>query len=173
MMRQLQLLSKALIILSCVGIFVPAFATEHEEQKARERIAFFGFRLINSTTQKPSDDERKRLQSLEAKILQEFQKNDHLEVVAVSEDIRQAIEGGQFFGQCRCEQDYGRKVGAQLMAWGTVQKVSDLILNINLYVADVESNQYKFVKSVDIRGNTDETWMRGLRWLLRYYFESL
>jgi hypothetical protein len=34
---------------------------------------------------------------------------------------------------------------------------------------DVESGKMKFARSVDIRGNTDESWRRGLDYLLRNY----
>jgi hypothetical protein len=60
-------------------------------------------------------------------------------------------------------------VGANWAAWGTVQKVSNLILNINVYMEDAESGTMKFARSVDIRGNTDESWRRGLDYLLRNY----
>ena len=59
--------------------------------------------------------------------------------------------------------------GANWAAWGTVQKVSNLILNINVYMEDAESGKMKFARSVDIRGNTDESWRRGLDYLLRNY----
>jgi hypothetical protein len=42
-------------------------------------------------------------------------------------------------------------VGADLAAWGTVQKVSNLILNINVYMEDAHAKEMVFVKSVDIR----------------------
>jgi hypothetical protein len=69
-----------------------------------------------------------------------------------------------------CQRDYAQKLDADLAAWGTVQKVSNLILNINLYVEDERSGELMFVKSVDIRGNTDESWKRGLDYILRNYF---
>jgi hypothetical protein len=50
-----------------------------------------------------------------------------------------------------------------------VQKVSNLILNINVYMRDAESGRMTFARSVDIRGNTDESWQRGLDYLLRNY----
>jgi Protein of unknown function (DUF2380) len=43
------------------------------------------------------------------------------------------------------------------------------ILNINVYMEDAESGKMKFARSVDIRGNTDESWRRGLDYLLRNY----
>ena len=42
-----------------------------------------------------------------------------------------------------------------------------LLLNINFYMEDAESGKMKFARSVDIRGNTDESWRRGLDYLLR------
>ena len=52
----------------------------------------------------------------------------------------------------------------------TVQKVSNLILNMNLYVADPQTGKQTFVKSVDMRGNTNESWSRSLKYLLDNYF---
>ena len=50
--------------------------------------------------------------------------------------------------------------------WGTVQKVSNLILNINLYIDEVQTGRKVLGTSVDIRGNTDETWRHGIRYLV-------
>jgi hypothetical protein len=41
-----------------------------------------------------------------------------------------------------------------------------LILNINLYMEDERTGQLQFAKSVDIRSNTDESWRRGLDYLV-------
>jgi len=48
-----------------------------------------------------------------------------------------------------------------------VQKVSNLILNMNVYIADVKSGRTVLTKSVDLRGNTDESWSRSLRYLVK------
>jgi hypothetical protein len=61
------------------------------------------------------------------------------------------------------------KPGPTGAAWGTVQKVSNLILNINVYMEDAHAKKMEFAKSVDIRGNTDESWQRGLDYMLRHY----
>jgi hypothetical protein len=71
-------------------------------------------------------------------------------------------------GECGgCEIDYGRKLGSDLSAWVVVQKVSNLILNINLYIADVKTQKLMLVQSVDIRGNTDQSWARGMNYLIK------
>ena len=68
-----------------------------------------------------------------------------------------------------CEFNYGKQLGADYAAWIVVQKVSDLILNMNVYMADVGARKLVFVHSVDIRGNTNESWTRGLTYLLKNY----
>jgi hypothetical protein len=66
-----------------------------------------------------------------------------------------------------CDADFAREIGAHFAVTGMVQKVSNLILNINLAVRDVETGEVIHAGTVDIRGNTDESWSRGLRYLLR------
>jgi hypothetical protein len=65
-----------------------------------------------------------------------------------------------------CEQDLARELGADLVAITWVQKVSDLILNINIEIEDAATGRSVKAGSVDIRGNTDESWERGLKFLL-------
>lgn len=66
-----------------------------------------------------------------------------------------------------CDRKLAAKAGASRSVTGTVQKVSNLILNINVYVRDVESGEMVKAASADIRGNTDQSWRRGLDWMLR------
>jgi hypothetical protein len=66
-----------------------------------------------------------------------------------------------------CETALARKVDAQVAVIGWVQKVSNLILNINAVIRDVATGKVLRAGSVDIRGNTDESWSRGLSYLVR------
>jgi hypothetical protein len=79
-----------------------------------------------------------------------------------------AEPGGRELWTCNgCEVDLARKAGAAFSVVGWVQKVSNLILNINLVVRDAATGQRVAAGSVDIRGDTDESWTRGLSYLLR------
>src|SRR5262249_55435700 len=62
-----------------------------------------------------------------------------------------------------CDIQLARRIGAELAITGTVQKVSNLILNMNIYVRDASSGATIAAMS----GNTDETWSRTLNWLVR------
>lgn len=66
-----------------------------------------------------------------------------------------------------CDVDLAVKAGARLSVSGWVQKVSNLILNINVVARDVATGHVIDAGSVDIRGNTDKSWSRGLSYLLR------
>lgn len=48
-----------------------------------------------------------------------------------------------------------------------VQKVSNLILSMNVYVRDAHTGNLVAIMSVDFRGNTDESWSRAMSYLLR------
>ena len=66
-----------------------------------------------------------------------------------------------------CDIDLARQAGATVSVIGWVQKVSNLILNINVVARDIGSGKVIGAGSVDIRGNTDESWSRGLSYLVR------
>jgi len=66
-----------------------------------------------------------------------------------------------------CDRDLAREVGADLSITGQVQKVSNLILNMNIYTRDIATGKIVGVASADMRGNTDEAWARTLDWLIR------
>ena len=77
-------------------------------------------------------------------------------IVPIPSDVLQEIAAAPEISNCNgCERDFAIKAGADWAAWGTVQKVSNLILNINVYIEDARQKKMEFVKSVDIRGNTD------------------
>ncbi len=138
-----------------------------------QSVGWFGFRLINSQTTPSSEAEINRVALLDKIMLEKLVATGRYSIAPVSATIMEDVNKGQDFGACRCEVDFGKKVGADLVAWGTVQKVSNLILNINVYIADVSTGKMVFVKSVDIRGNTDTSWTTGLKWLLRYYLKDV
>jgi len=84
--------------------------------------------------------------------------------------MRETIAQGQPPGECGgCEIAYGRDLKVPVVMWGTIQKTSNLILNLNIYMADVAANKMTFVKSVDMRGNTDETWDQAVNYMVKRY----
>ncbi len=79
------------------------------------------------------------------------------------------VRGGvEFLYRCpHCLAEIGTGTGAHYVAVGWVQKVSNLILNVNIEIREVATNRVALVKSVDMRGNNDESWIRAVRYLVR------
>jgi hypothetical protein len=65
-----------------------------------------------------------------------------------------------------CEIEIGKALAADVIIIGWVQKVSNLILNLNIEVKEVSSRRMLYVKSVDLRGNSDESWLRGIHFMV-------
>jgi hypothetical protein len=71
-----------------------------------------------------------------------------------------------------CARQVGRELGVEQVGICWVQKVSNLILNLNLRVEEVASGRAVFQRSVDIRGNTDLSWRRGATALIGLLVDS-
>jgi hypothetical protein len=90
----------------------------------------------------------------------------------VAELIR-AEEARQSLLKCNgCELDIARQAGADRVLLGWVQKVSNLILNINIEIRDAHTGAAVLRKSVDLRGNTDLSWQRGIDFMVRDMVEN-
>ena len=114
--------------------------------------------------------ERARLASIESLFKSRLEASGRYRFVSIPADLAAKIAAGPEIGSCGgCAFDYGKELGADAVAWIVVQKVSDLILNINVYMGDVRTGELTFVHSVDIRGNTDKSWTRGIAYLVENY----
>jgi hypothetical protein len=58
-------------------------------------------------------------------------------------------------------------LGADFSLVGEVHKVSNLILAMNLQLRDAATGDLVRGGVVDIRSNTDESWQRGMRYILK------
>ena len=162
--RRVRGAAAALVTLAMIAS-LPAAAAEPET------LVYFGFHLTNTSLEETSPAELQRLKSLDdtfVEMIKAAPTKYRLIELPVAEI--ETIAKGPGIGNCNgCEIDVGKRLGATRVAWGEVQKVSNLILNINIYVEDTVNNRTAFVKSTDIRNNTDESWRRGIIYLLKNY----
>jgi hypothetical protein len=153
-------------------VFAGLFGAEAETAKVSgtPSVAFFGFDLINTSLEPAAPVEEQRLHMLDDLFREKLDASGRFKIVPIPAELQNEIESGPAISSCNgCERDVAKKAGADWAAWGTVQKVSNLILNINVYMEDARTGKMEFVKSVDIRGNTDESWRHGLDYMLRHY----
>jgi hypothetical protein len=111
-------------------------------------------------------DEQARLASLGDQLRHRLLQSDQFKLVDIA-PIADEARASNLHACNGCDTRLAKSLGAELAVTGTVQKVSNLILNINIYVRDVSSGDTIAAMSADMRGNTDESWSRTLDWLIR------
>lgn len=66
-----------------------------------------------------------------------------------------------------CADDFARELGADYSFTGVVYKVSELVLSMHVIVHEAATSRPVASASVDLRGNTDESWRRAMDYLYR------
>ena len=145
-----------------------AFVAAAEPAK---KAAVFDFELIDTSLEGEirgtNPAEQSRLRLISDLLRRQLAASGAYVVIDTAPAAAAIRAAGYLYGCNGCEADIARSLGAELAFTGTVQKVSNLILNINLYVRDVASQKRIKTMSVDIRGNTDTSWSRGVSYLVR------
>lgn len=137
---------------------------------APQKIAIFNFQLIDTSLagekNGPNANEGKRIAAISDQLRGLVAKSGKYDVVDVK-PVEADAEKANLSTCNGCDATLAKKLGADLALVGTVQKVSELILNVNLYVRDANSGKLIGAMSADMRGNTDESWSHTLSWLVR------
>ncbi len=129
------------------------------------RLALFPFDLVNTSMEPTRPDELARLEALRP-LAEERLEAGGYELVDTAPVAAEAAKAAPLRDCNGCELRLAKELGADLVALGWVQKVSNLILNVNLQVREVATGRLVEAGSVDIRGNTDESWRRGVVYLV-------
>lgn len=152
---------------------VPAmgFSGPARAETPKLRTAVFDFELIDTSLEGSvkgiNHDETQRLAMISTELRAKLSESGRYEIVDLS-PARKQIEDAGYLHSCNgCDTKIAAGADAQLAVTGVVQKVSNLILNINVYIRDVESGRVIRSASADIRGNTDRSWSHGISWLAR------
>ncbi|WP_172332368.1 DUF3280 domain-containing protein [Mangrovicoccus sp. HB161399] len=128
-------------------------------------VAFLGIHLINTSPLPLRPEEAARAGLLEEAVRARFAEEGLavMDLSPVAEDLDRVANPANCYG---CEVRLARRLGADYVAVGEVQKVSELILSMNLVVRETGEGAMVRGRSVDIRSNTDDSWLRGIRYIL-------
>jgi len=130
-------------------------------------VAFFGITLINTSLEPVTPAEEARRRAAEDQIVAAMTDSGRFTFV----DTAPVAGRADLFAnlaQCNgCDSGFARDLGADLAMTGEFQKTSNLILSFTLYLRDAQSGALIGGGSADIRGNTDDSWHRGVSYILR------
>ena len=145
--------SQTLLALALASMVTSARA---DEPKA----VVFDFEFVDTSiegaTNGPRIDEMARLAWLDREMRRRLAQSRRAEVIDAS-GIADRTHARDLRTCGGCDAVFASELGAKYSIIGWVQKVSNLILNMNVVVRDVST------------GNTDESWSRALDWLVDKY----
>ncbi len=135
-------------------------------------VAVFAFELVDTSVEGeiegPSEEQQARLALIGDILREDLAASGKFRIIDGAPAAERAGHR-QNLRDCKgCELPIAARLGADFALIGWVQKVSNLILNINVAVREVATGRLATGASVDIRGNTDESWSRGMRYLVKH-----
>ena len=137
------------------------------------KVAFFGLHLLDESLQTqtngPDPAEMERLHGLDEMIRTRFTDGGYtlMDLSPIQDQLDRVVNPAKCYG---CDTRMAAELGADFALVGEVQKVSNLILTMNLQLRDAQTGETVKGRVVDIRANTDEAWQRGMRYILKTAF---
>ncbi|WP_027546486.1 DUF3280 domain-containing protein [Bradyrhizobium sp. WSM2254] len=133
------------------------------------KLAVFDFELIDTSLPGEfygSKPELVRLDRISEQLRKELADSGRFQVLDIA-PVRDAARHANLQACGGCDLKLAGQLGADLEITGMVQKVSNLIINLNIYLRDVKTGAMITAASADMRGNTDESWTRTMSYLIR------
>ncbi len=128
--------------------------------------AVFDTVFINSSPLPTTPEETARITRFTARLKQALDGSGRYRAIDLA-SIAKDVDAVRDITDCNgCEAELARKAGAQVAVVSWVQKVSNLILNMNIRIVNARTGATLKGGSIDIRGNDGQTWDRGLKYLL-------
>jgi Protein of unknown function (DUF2380) len=116
---------------------------------------------------KPTEEEQARLKLVNDELVKLLGNDKRYSVVDIA-PIAKDIEAAAPLNACNgCEIDLAKKAGGEIAFTGLIDKASATLLNMQIGILDVASGKALRTASVVVQGNTDEAWLRAVRWLMK------
>jgi hypothetical protein len=151
------------LITLLIVLLIPAFPAG-----ATSRAAVFDIELQDTSGEPNSPAQAERIRATTRALRRTLAETGRYEPVDLSDDAER-ITGLGFQRSCvTCFLDLARERGAEVAVFSTVNKVSTLILSMEIKVLAVEGGREIARGTADIRGDNDRAWQRGMEWLVKH-----
>lgn len=137
------------------------------------KLAVFDFELADFSGggplagESPAETARLRRVTKLARQLIEQSGRYRLVDTAAADDVEQVKT--HWLRHCNgCDADIAMKLGADQSFLGIVQKLSVLVHTVVFQIRDTRTGKLILNVQTDLRGDTDESWMRSVTWLIEH-----
>ncbi|MBN9673338.1 DUF3280 domain-containing protein [Labrenzia aggregata] len=163
------------VLTTIIAVFWSAIAygTPYPVLEKNSELAVLGFSFVDMSTEGAyngaRDDQTARVQLLNTALRDRLSQEGF--TVLSNEPIAEALDAIKNPARCNnCELKLARELGARYVVVGEIRKISNLILSISLVMREAETGVMVRALAVDIRSNTDKSWLRGLNYILKNHF---
>jgi hypothetical protein len=151
-----------------VALMLVSAASAHAADPPK--LAVFDFEIIDTSLEGQArgkrTDEQERLVRAGDQLRKELGESGRFQMLDIA-PVNAAAHQSNLRACGGCDVKLAQQLGADLEITGVVQKVSNVILNVNVYLRDAHDGHLIAAGSADMRGNTDESWSRAVHYLVR------
>lgn len=142
---------------------------------AAQKIAVFPFDMQLPSSEEdfyrgasgPSQEERHRMELAQAELEKALTADGRYQLLDLK-PMSAELTAAQPFYLCNgCEIDLAGKAKADVVVTSLIEKISETHLSLTVSMVDVANSKLIRNASVLIQGNTDESWLHGVRWLTK------
>jgi hypothetical protein len=154
-----------MLLQHALAVILSALTVAHAvAAPARERAVVLDFELIDELHDPETQlGDRDRIEAISRRFAASLAVCSKVEIVPAPREAVEAIAAQiAYVHRCNgCAEDLAKAAGSDLVIFTWVQKVSNLIINVNAEVQDA-SGRTLDIRSVDMRGNTERSWLRAV-----------
>ena len=151
------------LIALLIALLLPAFPAY-----AATRAAVFEIELQDTSGEPNTPAQAERIRATTEALRNELAETGKYETVELSADRDRIAKLGYQRSCATCFMDVARERGAEVAVFGTVNKISTLILSMDIVVRDLADGKVIARGTADIRGDNDRAWLRGMQWLVEH-----
>jgi hypothetical protein len=151
------------LIALLIALLLPVFPAY-----AATRAAVFEIELQDTSGEQSTPAQAERIRATTEALRRELTETGEYETVDLSADRDRIAKLGYQRSCVTCFMDVAREQGADVAVFGTVNKISTLILSMEIKVLSVETGKEVVRGVADIRGDNDRAWLRGMQWLVQH-----
>ena len=134
---------------------------------AEQTAAVFDFQLANLAQLPPTQHDKDRLPALSDLLRKEIADSGRYKVIPLTSHVKDEVQKAAELRSCGgCAVTFAKQMGAQVAITAQVQKVSDLILDMTVFVKEVDTGKPEQAYSVSIRGDQDTSFNHGVKFLV-------
>jgi len=151
------------LIALLIALLLPVFPAY-----AATRAAVFDIELQDTSGEPNTPAQAGRIRATTEALRNELAETGKYETVDLSTDRDRIAKLGYQRSCVTCFIDVARERSAEVAVFGTVNKISTLILSMEIKVLSVETGKEVARGMADIRGDNDRAWLRGMQWLVQH-----